>query len=60
MVRSREASAYCVPEIVVLFVVQDVVNAIGGEHFSCVGGAGAFATAAERVLESVCDLVVAE
>ena len=50
MVRCGEASAYGVAEIIVLFVVQDVVDAVGGKHLSCVGGAGALAAAAEGVL----------
>ncbi len=60
MVGSLEFGANLMAEIVVLLVVQNVVDSVGGEHLASVGGAGAFAAASERVFKPVGNLVVTE
>lgn len=50
MVRCGQIGADGMSKIIVLAVVQDVVDTIGGEYLSGVCGAGALATAAEGVL----------
>ena len=60
MVRCCKSRAYGMAEVVVLPVVQDIVDAVGGENLSCVGCASALAAAAEGVLEAMCYLMVTE
>ena len=60
MVGDGQVPAYRVLEIVELLVVRNVVDAVGGEVAADVGRPRAFSAAAEGVLETVHDFVVAE
>ena len=44
-------------EVVVVFGVEDVIDAVSGEGISEIGGAESFAAAAKAVFEAVADLV---
>lgn len=46
-----------VSEVVVVFGVEDVIDAVSGEGISKIGGAESFAAAAEAVFEAVADFV---
>ena len=46
-------------EVIVLVVVEDVVDAVGGKSVSEIGGSETFAAASEAVFESVSDFVCA-
>jgi len=60
MVRNGEVFAHRVLKIVELFVVGDVVDAVGGEVAADIGGASALAAAAEGIFQAVHDFVIAE
>ena len=60
MVGDREVAANRILEIVVLFVVRDVVNAVRREIPADIGGSRTFTAATEGIFEPLQNLVVTE